>query len=414
MQNSSLLKKICLTLAVFAFGALAWMALPSPRAQAQTGGQGKIEGKIVNGTKDAKPSSTANLTVTLMFAAQGATSIVTQTAMSDASGKFSFTNLDTISTTRYLVTARYADVEYYSDVMAFTSPNSTTLPAEITVYDATEDPSAVQVTEMHLVVDVQSPWLAVQQIVVVQNTSDRIYIGKSIGPHRLSLSLPILAKAINIQFDDQTADQTTMRGEGVLTYTLPIGPGKDQILFQYDVPVAPPKYEFNLLLPNDVARFGLYVADVGETVQSQQLVPAPSPMGNVPNAPKLIALAGDKFTAGTTIKATLDKLPAAATQPGQTAPAGQPTALPVNPQTIGLVILGAAIVAAVALLVFPMLRRRAASAEDADDAEQDESHEDLLQDIADLDDAFEAGKIDEAEYKEQRAALKAQLAEIDE
>ena len=413
MQNCSVLRKVCLTLAIFALVALALLTLPLPRAHAQTGGQGKIEGQIVNGTKDAKPASSANLTVTLMSAVQGATSLITQTMMSDANGKFAFANLDTITTTRYLVTARYGDVEYYSDVLAFTSPNSMTLPADITIYDSTEDPAVVQVSEMHLVVDVQSPWLAVQQIVVVQNMSDRIFIGKLVGPHRISLSMPILAKAINIQFDDQTVDQTTMRGEGVLTYTLPIGPGKDQIFFQYDVPFAPPTYEFNLPLPNDVARFGLYVADIGETVQSQQLSPAPSPMGNVPNAPKLIAVAGDKFVAGTTIKATIDKLPAAAAQPGQTPSAALPTALPVSPQTIGLVILGAAIVAAIALLVFPLLRRRAAGA--ADEAEdEDDARQDLMQEIADLDDAFEAGKISEAEYKEKRAARKAELAEMDE
>jgi hypothetical protein len=208
------------------------------------------------------------------------------------------------------------------------------------------------------------------------------------------------------------ANQTTMRGDGVLTYTLPIGPGKDQILFQYDVPVTPPKYDFNLLLPNDVARFGLYITDFGETVQSQQLTPTPSPMGNVPNAPKLISLAGEKFAAGTTIQATIDKLPVAPT--GQTAPAGQPIALPVNPQTVGLVILGAAIVAAIALLVYPMLRRRTASEEDEEDEEENDARADLMQEIADLDDAFEAGKIGEAEYKEQRAALKAELAEMDE
>ena len=411
MQNCSVLKKACLTLAALALVALALMVLPLPRVDAQTGGQGKIEGQIVNGTKDAKPASAANLTVTLMSAAQGATTLVTQTMTSDANGKFAFADLDTITTTRYLVTARYADVEYYSDIMAFTSPNSTTLPAEITIYDSTEDPAVVQVSEMHLVMDVQAPWLAVQQIVVVQNTSDRIFIGKLSGPHRISLSVPILAKAINIQFDDQTVDQTTMRGEGVLTYTLPIGPGKDQILFQYDIPFTPPTYEFNLPLPNDVARFGLYVGDVGETVQSQQLSPAPSPMGNVPNAPKLIAVAGDKFAAGTTIKATIDKLPAAVAQPGQTPSAALPTALPVSPQTIGLVILGAAIVAAIALLVFPLLRRRAANAEEQD---EDDARKEILQEIADLDDAFEAGKISEAEYKEKRAALKAELAEMDE
>ena len=405
--------KVIALLAALAFVALALMALPLPRAHAQTGGQGKIEGQITNGTKGALPTSTANLTVTLMTAVQGATTIVTQTTTGDANGKFVFANLDTISTTRYLVMANYADVGYYSDVLAFTSPNSTTLPASITAYDPTDDPSVVQVLETHLVVDVQAPWLVIQQIVVMENGSDHIFIGKAVGPHRVSLTLPILAKAINIQFDDQTVDQTTMRGEGVLTYTLPIGPGKDQILFQYEVPFTPPTYEFNLPLLHDVARFGLYAVDIGETIQSQQLSPTPSPMGDVPNAPKLIAMAGDKFTAGTTIKATIDKLPAAAAQPGQTPSAVLPTALPVSPQTIGLVILGAAVVVAIALLIYPILRKRAADAED-EEYDENDPRQNLLQGIADLDDAFEAGEIAETEYKDKRAALKAKLAEMNE
>ncbi len=37
----------------------------------------------------------------------------------------------------------------------------------------------------------------------------------------------------------------------------------------------------------------------------------------------------------------------------------------------------------------------------------------LLQDIADLDDDFEAGKITQEEYKKERAELKAKLLELD-
>lgn len=405
--------KICLVLTCFAGIALALLMLPLSHVHAQAGGQGKIEGQIINGTKDAKPGSTANVTVTLMSAAQGATSLITQTVPSDSNGKFVFANLDTISTTRYLVMVSYADVGYYSDILAFTSPNSMTLPANITVYDTTEDPSVIHVLETHLVADVQAPWFVIQQIIVMENASDRMYIGKATGPYRVSLPLPILAKAVNIEFDDRTVDQTTMRGESVLTYTLPIGPGKDQILFQYIVPYTPPKYEFNLPLPYDTARFGFYLVDVGATVQSQQLSPVPSPMDAVPNAPKLIALAGEKFSAGTTINATIDKLPAATAQPGQTTPSAAPTSLPVSPQTLGLVILGAALVAAIALLVYPMVRQRMAGAKD-EEYDEDDPRQSLLQDIADLDDAFEAGEIGEVEYKEKRAALKAQLAEREE
>jgi hypothetical protein len=250
----------------------------------------------------------------------------------------------------------------------------------------------------------------------LENASDRVYINRNAVAHPPTLLLPILAKAIDIQFDDQTVDQMTLRGEGILTYTLPIGPGKDQIMFQYAVPYTAPKYEFSLPLTHDIARFGLYLTDVGATLQSAQLSPAPNPMGDTPGAPKLIALTGEKLTAGTTVKATIDKLPSAAMEPGKAT--STPSSLPFgNNQTIGIIVLALAAGAAVAVIAYPILRKRHQrdedDFEDEDAAETpDDPRENLMQQIADLDDAFEAGDITEAEYKKQRAALKAQLAEL--
>ncbi|MBM3129550.1 MAG: hypothetical protein FJ009_13105 [Chloroflexi bacterium] len=413
-MKHSTLKKICLTLAALALIALALLALPR-EANAQTAGQGKIEGAVINATKDAQPGSTANVTVTLMSVAAGATNVISQTARTDANGKFVFTNLDTISTTRYLLTARYVDVEYYSGILNFTSATTPTLSASISVYESTGDPKVVQVLETHLVIEVQAPWLVVQQIVVLENASDRVYINRDAVAHPPTLLLPILAKAIDIQFDDQTVDQMTLRGDGVLTYTLPIGPGKDQIMFQYAVPYTAPKYEFSLPLTHDIARFGLYLTDVGATIQSAQLSSAPNPMGDTPGAPKLITIAGEKLTAGTTVKATIDKLPAAAAQPGKAT--STPSSLPFGDnQTIGIIVLALAAGAAVAVIAYPILRKRHQRDDDdfEDEAEtaSDDPRENLMQQIADLDDAFEAGDITEAEYKKQRAALKTQLAEL--
>ncbi len=401
-----------LALVAAALVALALLALPTPRARAQGGGPGKIEVVLVNGTQDAKPASTANLTVTLYTVPQNMSSMITTTAQSDANGRSVFSNLETISTTRYFVNATYGGVDYYSDVLVFTSPNSTTLPAKITVFESTSDASVIRVNQTHLVVDVQAPWLAVQQIVVVENTGDRVYIGDAVaGPHRATLTLPILAQAINVEFDDPNVNDTVLRGDGILTYTLPIGPGQDQVVYSYAVPYVPPTYEFNLKLPYAIGKFGLYVTDVGATVQSQQLTAAPNPMAGVQGAPNFIAATGEKFAAGTTIKATFNNLPATAPQSGATAPGTTttPTATD-NTQTIGLIVLGVAAVAAIGLLAYPIVRRRAARA-----AARSESNSrmDLLQDIADLDDEFEAGKITEAEYKEERAALKAKLLELD-
>ncbi len=414
MFNFSLIKKTCLIAVTLAVLALGFLALPLPSAHAQTGTQGKIEGTVVNATKDAPPGSTANLTVTLMSLAQGATSIVTQTTRTDASGRFVFTNLDTTSTTRYLATTRYADVEYYSNILNFAADVST-LTTSISVYESTDDPRVVQILETHVIMDVQAPWLVVQQIIVLENTSDRVYVNRANVPHPPTLLLPILAKAIDVQFDNQTVDQTTLRGEGVLTYTLPIGPGKDQIAFEYAVPYVAPRYEFALPLFNDVGRVALYLLDVGATIQSPQLAPAPNPMEGTPGVPKLIVVAGEKLTAGTTVQATLDKLPAAPQGANQPAPAAA-TSLPFgNTSTLTMVLLALVAGVAATLITYSLLRKRHPRVEEEEEDEDVETHDartELLKQIAALDDAFEAGEIDEAEYKSRRAALKTQVREM--
>lgn len=403
------MKKFLLGLLVLALAALALIALPTQSVNAQSAGQGKIEGQIVNGTKDAPPSTTASLQVTLVTVPQGATSMITSTAQSDASGKFAFSNLDVISTTRYFVTTNYGSVDYFSDLLVFTTPNSTTLPAEITIFESTTDPSVVQVVQIHLVVSVETPWLAIQEIIAIENTSDRVFIGKQLaGPHRATLTLPILPKAINLEFDDPNVGQTVLEDNDGLTYTLPLGPGRDQIVFQYAVPFTPPTYDLNFKLPYATGKFGIFMIDVGATIESSPLTPAAVPMSGVPGAPKFIAVSGENFAAGTTVNARFNNLPATAPPSGTTAPV---TAANDNTQTIGLIVLGFAAVAAVGLLAYPLLRRRQAA--HIVRAEINSERMELLQDIADLDDDFEAGKLTDAEYKEQRAQLKAKLLELD-
>src|SRR5512138_910777 len=112
------LSKLIIVFVVAIAIALALMALPA-YAQTPTAGQGKIEGQIVQGTKDAKLAATAPVTVTLYSAAAGMTSAITQTAQADANGNFGFSNLDTNATTRYLAVADYNGMSYSTDILTF-------------------------------------------------------------------------------------------------------------------------------------------------------------------------------------------------------------------------------------------------------------------------------------------------------
>lgn len=409
------LRKLFLFLSAAFLLALGLLAVPMPGALAQTptSGNGKMEGQVVEGTKDGTLSLGNGVTITLYTAPAGATTTISQTAQTDPNGRFSFSNLDTITTTRYLLMANYMSVNYFSDILSF-AQNQTTLPVTMTVYETTTEPSVVQVAQTHVVFDVQTRQFNVLQIVALQNNSDRTYVGNTaIGPHRISLTLPFLAGAQNIEFDNPEANDSTIRGDKVMSYTLPIVPGSDQIVYNYTLPFTPPSYSVTLTLPFDTAKFQLLLADVGATIQSAQLsAPAPFPTQGGTN---FILSSADNVKAGTTVSATIANLPATVAEPtpgagSPSAPAPVPTSN--NLQVVGGIVLGIAALAAIGLLVYPIMKRRNAQAARAMPSATANRRLELLQEMADLDDDYEAQKISETEYRERRARLKAELLDL--
>ncbi len=381
------------------FVAVALM-LRTSRAAAQTNAPVKITGQIVNGTKGAKISSTANLPVTLYLALDAPTHTFSLTTQTDAGGQFNFSLQDTPAPTYYLVATNYSGVDYSSDVVPY-DREQIKQPIDLIVYETTTDPSVVRVTQTHFVFDVRTRVFSVLQVIVVQNSGDRTFIGApSAGTRRATLSLPILAGASAVQFDQRGADETTLRGDSALTYTLPILPGADQIVYHYSMPFTPPTYQFDLKMPVSTEKFRILLSDVGATITSAQLIPA-SPF-QAQGGQKFLLSTAENLSAGTTIKATFANLPATVAEPARS------TNLDPYAQMIAALVLTAAGVAAIALLVYPIARRRDVQISRRMDPAAGEV-EPLLQTIANLDDDFAAGKISEAEHKEKRAAVKARL-----
>ncbi len=400
-------------LAASAFIALAVMLMPAPRAFAQTptSATGKLEGQLINGTKDAKLANASSITVTLLSAAANATSVMSQTAKSDADGKFTFANLDATPSTRYLLTAQYFGVDYASDVLTF-APSQTTMTATLTVNETTNDPTVITVMQNHLVIEVQANLMNVIQIVQVVNMSDRAFVGAGSNVHRPTLLLPILSGAQDIQFENPEADASTLRGPEVMTYTMPFVPGMDQIVFNYIVPFKPPTYQFSLKIPVDIGKVRVLLSDVNAKIASTQLItPTIFP---TQNGQTFLQTTADNVKAGTSVDATFSNLTGSPGSASTMPPTGASPATSTIPGVgdnvlIGGVIIGVAAIAAIGLLVYPLMKRRAAQAVVSTEAEQ---RLELLQELADLDDEFEAGKIAEDEYKKEREAIKADLREL--
>ncbi|MBI5652078.1 MAG: hypothetical protein HZC40_16810 [Chloroflexi bacterium] len=397
---------------VIALVAIAALLLPAARVDAQTptvAGQGKIEGKLVNGTKDAKVQNASTVTVTLLSAAAGVTAPMSQTTKSDADGKFSFANLDATASTRYLILATYLGVEYATDVLTFPAAQTVMTPT-ITVHETTNDVAVLRVMQSHLVIEVTPRAFNIIQIVQVVNESDRALVGATATSP--TLRVPVLAGAQDIQFERFDAGDPTPR-DGALAYSAPFVPGMDQVVYNYTVPFTPPTYQFALKMPSDVGKLRILLSDTSAKISSAQLA-APT-IFPTQGGQNFLLTTVDNLKAGTEVKATFENVtgnPSAPVAPGApgTLPTTQPTATtPDNTPLIAGVAIGGVGLIALGLIGFIFRKRQVAQMEEQLDEER---RVELLQELADLDDEYEEKKISEEDYKRVRAALKTELREL--
>jgi hypothetical protein len=397
---------------VVALVAIAALLLPAARVDAQTptaAGQGKIEGKLVNGTKDAKIQNASSVTVTLLSAVAGATVPMSQTTKSDADGKFSFANLDTTATTRYLIFATYLGVEYATDVLAFPAAQTVMTPT-ITVHETTNDAAVLTVMQTHMIIEVSPRSFNVIEIIQLTNTSDRALV--SANATSATLRVPVLVGAENVQFERPDGGDPAPR-DGTVAYAAPIAPGMEQIVVNYTVPFTPPTYQFALKMPFDAGKLRILLSDTGAKISSAQLGAAT--MFPTQSGQTFLLTSADNLKAGTEVKATFENVtgnPSAPGAPGApgTMPTTQPTATAADntPLILGVALGGVGLIV-LGLVGFFFRKRQVAQLEEQLDEER---RVELLQELADLDDEYEEKKISEEDYKRVRTALKTELREL--
>ncbi len=344
-----------------------WVFLGIAHAQTPT----RIEGQLLNGTHDAPANSTANIPVTLFqITAAGP---MTRTVQTDAQGKFLFTNVIT-DANAYFTRVDYADVRYFSEIRP--PELAAASPLTLTVYETQALPANFTLDQVHLILDIQPKRFNGLELVQVTNPSDRAFY----------VPLPIPKDASDVQFQD-IREQTMVKREADGTILYPVLPTTQEILFGVVLPFTPPDYIAQLPFQTNVARVNLLVAQMSDVRVSGNNLVAGNPFTSQSGQVYSVFSAPEQ-RAGTTFSATISNLPGAD-----------------NTAQLQMVLLVGGGVSALALLVYPLYRRRALKTKTSEINETVMQ----LQALARLDDAFEAGEIQETEYHAQRAALKAEL-----
>ncbi len=357
-------------------------------------GTGVISGTVVNGTTGAPMP---DLTVELGIFDQ--TSLLEQrTAKTDSAGLFRLTELPTDAGIVFAGRVEYQGMPSSSDFVAF-EPGKNELNLPLSVFETTTDASGVRADRVHFILDFAPGQAQIAELMVFSLDGNRAYVGDGTGV--LRFTLPAGAQGLAIDGDTQDGRyQVTADG---FVDRLPLQPGEStrQVLYRYSLPYTGDKLDFTRTLPYAAANVNALVTDIGQKLTSgDQLVNQgvrETQQGNFYN------LVGQNLPAGqpVTIQMTGAGLAAAGAEVTPTTGGGTATG-----RILLWVLIGLAATGAVLLVALPLLRRRGAQATGA------VTRDELVDALARLDMAHEAGELSDAAYRDERMRLKAQLRDL--
>ena len=347
-------------------------------------GVGILEGQIINGT--AGGASVAGVKVNLDVLRNGAEQTPSVT-VADSEGSFIFAHLATDAAYSYKVSATFQGAAYESDPVTF-SAGSTSISANITVYNATKNDGAISVALAHTILYPQDGSTLVKEYYLFTNSGDQTYIGPVQGSANgtLLFSLPPGAT----EFTPTIGAMDNIGGNNIVD-TTPVLPGMHEVAYSYKLNRSLANLTFTLKIIYTTSRFDFLIQGEDYSAASDQLAPDDAMViSNV----KYTHLSGQNLRPGTSLAI---RLSAASSTAGR--------------GSLWLVIIGAVILIGAGIGSFYVIRRnRRAPVVIQDNLTQRRAQ--LLDEIAELDDRFEDGSIKEEYYRKLRDAKKAELSEL--
>jgi len=388
--------------------------------------EGIIYGALINGTTSEKINDAE---VSLRAFTTDFAQTLTMTTTTDVDGNFRFDLTDVPPDWIYIAGATFNELNFSSGANQLRRDN-TTLEMPITVFDRTSDPSGVNITQLHIVLEFAGDRVQVNQLYIVGNSTNAVFVGAGGDPAQGVVEVSLPEGAENLAFSRTFGSMSSfipandfVRTERGWADPLPLRPGSGTLtlLVSYDLP-----YNSGMTIAHPVfyraATSTIIMPDVGVSVVNTPWVEQPAQsfgQGQV-----FRNYSGPGIPAGETMTIKLEGRPSAVTDISGATVANR------NQKTELLIGGAALLLAAVGgVLLWKAWQRRNVD----DDDEEVESAvasaagaavvpappvggaadaDDLLRAIAELDDAFEAETMDEAAYQAARADLKQQLAAI--
>lgn len=285
----------------------------------------------------------------------------------------------------YVISLMYKDVEYATGKFVF-EPNESVKIFDLPVYDTTTDDSLIMLDSSHIIIQIENDRASVAELSVVKNGGEAVYIGNSNDSGKaetLKFSIPENAEAV--QFHHGIGQETSIIKDGYLASTLSVQPGITRIVYSYELPI-----NNNITLEKKIDYMTnsqlVLVSDNGYDVKVEGL-------GNSElvemNNQKFLKWNGNDLNKGQALKITINK-------PFFTGDYSKLTLV---------VVVVLVIIAGIAYSSYFKKISQPATYQ----TDQEKTRKELIKEIAELDDMFEAGKIEESAYRKLREVKKTKL-----
>lgn len=341
-------------------------------------------------------------------------------------GRFAFQIENVPADWVFLADVAYGDLTFNSDA-AQVSVAEPAVELPMFVFDTTTDPSVITIDRLHMIITFAQDQVTVSELYIFSNTASAVFVGESgdFAEGTVELGLPTGANNISFQRGFGTTLDTFIPATNFVQTdtgwvdTTPLRPGVGSLnlLVNYDLP-----YDDSLLLAHPlnytlVGGASVIMANAGVEITESEWV---SQGAQATASGSFVSYVNTNLAGADAVSLTLDGRPTQITDT-------QGNALPVRNQTNELIVGGVALAAMLAVGFFLVQRWRTypeaetavagvprpmPTAQPRTAVRRRDDKTELLQAIADLDDAYEAGELDEVEYQQQRQGLKNKLTAV--
>ncbi|HID54280.1 MAG TPA: hypothetical protein EYP41_19855 [Anaerolineae bacterium] len=380
--------------------AAAQVDNPTPEGEAAAV-PGIITGQVINGTDGAE--TPANLEIMLHIWDREFDEKEVVTGETDGDGRFQFDDVPFASDLFYAVMTTYQEAVYFSVPMPVPE-GETTLDLDVPIFESTTDASTVQVEAMHIFFDIDPGGLGVGEAYTLSNLSDRTVVAGAdtlADGTAVTFQFDLPPEAANVSFN-RSRDGRFLRTPDGFADTAPLLPGESsgQILVTYALPyndnltlerpIILPTKQVNILLPTAL---GLSLSGDNMVYSGQQEMGE----GVLVDVYTIEGLAvGDTVQLDVSGKLVM---------PGSDPAAAKSSLSGQQGFAVGGIVLGLALIG---VGLWWYLRLRQPEPEET----FPEEFEEIVEQIAQLDEAHEQQEINDEQYQTQRDILREQAREI--